>query len=56
MGQETLRIKLNVKGKYETWMHGDSDPPTLARVLKADIKCDNGVMVNLVDHLLYSLL
>lgn len=48
-----LRAKLNIKGKYECWIHGDSHPPSKAKVVKADIICQNGTVIHLVNRVLY---
>lgn len=47
-----LRVKITVQGTYTAWIHGDSNPPSRARIRKADIVCQNGTIVHLVDRIL----
>lgn len=41
-------------GDFVIWVSGDSDPPRRARVIEADIKVEGGVVVHIVDKILYT--
>ena len=49
-----LRMRTDVNGDFVIWVSGDSDPPRRARVIEADIKVEGGVVVHIVDKVLYT--
>ena len=52
--RHALRLRTDVNGDFVIWVSGDSDPPRRARVVEADIKVDGGVIVHIVDKILYT--
>ena len=52
--QHALRMRTDVNGDFVIWVAGDSDPPRRARVVEADIKVEGGIVVHVLDKVLYA--
>jgi uncharacterized surface protein with fasciclin (FAS1) repeats len=51
--KHALRVRADLSGKPSVWVFGDSDPPRKATVILADLKIDDGVIVHIIDRILY---
>ena len=48
-----LRFRMDIDGSYMMWCCSDTYPPRRARVIASDIKCESGVLVHIVDKIIY---
>ena len=48
-----LRFRMDIDGSYMMWCCSDTSPPRRARVIASDIKCESGVLVHIVDKIIY---
>jgi len=48
-----LQCAVNGTGKYVIWVRSEKGPCIKARVLKANIECEHGIVVHIVDRILH---
>jgi len=51
--KHALRIRTDMDGKPSVWVVGDSDPPRKSSITKGNVKCDRGVIIHVIDRILY---
>ena len=51
--KHALRARADISGHLSVWVYGDSDPPRRASIIKGDVKVKGGVVVHILDRILY---
>lgn len=51
--KHALKVRIAMDGRPSIWCIGDSRPPRVSVVIKGDVKIRGGVIVQVLDRILY---
>lgn len=52
--KHALRVRTDMEGNPSVWVVGDSDPPRKSLIIKGNVKCASGVIIHVIDRILYT--